>query len=314
MTDGILLTELHRDRQLLRYDTLIIDEAHERSLNIDFILGYLKRLLPRRPDLKVIITSATIDPQRFSGAFQGVRGTGHRGVRADLPGRGALPAAGRPGRSGRRAPGPGAGHPRRGGRTARRGARRHPGVPQRRAGDPGHRGRAGRHARPGGAAAVRPAVRGRAAPGVPAAPSSAGGAGHQRRGDLADRAGHPVRDRPGHRPDLPVQPADQGAAAADRADLAGLGQPAQGPLRPDRGRRVHPAVHRGGLRRRPQFTDPEILRTNLASVILRMAALRPGRHGRLPVRGPARIRGASPTGSGCSRNSGRSPPARAGPG
>src|SRR5580704_15766748 len=71
MTDGILLTELRRDRQLRRYDTLIIDEAHERSLNIDFILGYLKRLLPRRPDLKVIITSATIDPQRFSAAFAG---------------------------------------------------------------------------------------------------------------------------------------------------------------------------------------------------------------------------------------------------
>jgi ATP-dependent helicase HrpA len=69
MTDGILLTEMQRDRQLLRYDTLIIDEAHERSLNIDFILGYLKQLLPRRPDLKVIITSATIDPERFSRHF-----------------------------------------------------------------------------------------------------------------------------------------------------------------------------------------------------------------------------------------------------
>ncbi len=71
MTDGILLAELQRDRQLLRYDTLIIDEAHERSLNIDFILGYLKRLLPSRPDLKVIITSATIDPDRFSRHFAG---------------------------------------------------------------------------------------------------------------------------------------------------------------------------------------------------------------------------------------------------
>jgi ATP-dependent helicase HrpA len=69
MTDGILLTEMQRDRQLRRYDTLIIDEAHERSLNIDFILGYLKRLLPSRPDLKVIITSATIDPERFSQHF-----------------------------------------------------------------------------------------------------------------------------------------------------------------------------------------------------------------------------------------------------
>jgi ATP-dependent helicase HrpA len=69
MTDGILLNEIASDRDLLRYDTLIIDEAHERSLNIDFILGYLKQLLPRRPDLKVIITSATIDPERFSSHF-----------------------------------------------------------------------------------------------------------------------------------------------------------------------------------------------------------------------------------------------------
>jgi ATP-dependent helicase HrpA len=71
MTDGILLAELQRDPQLRRYDTLIIDEAHERSLNIDFILGYLKRLLPARPDLKIIITSATIDPERFSKHFGG---------------------------------------------------------------------------------------------------------------------------------------------------------------------------------------------------------------------------------------------------
>ncbi len=69
MTDGILLAELSQDRYLEKYDTLIIDEAHERSLNIDFILGYLRRLLPRRPDLKVIITSATIDPERFARHF-----------------------------------------------------------------------------------------------------------------------------------------------------------------------------------------------------------------------------------------------------
>src|SRR4051812_45698397 len=62
MTDGILLAEIQRDRDLRAYDTIIIDEAHERSLNIDFLLGYLKQLLPRRPDLKVVITSATIDP------------------------------------------------------------------------------------------------------------------------------------------------------------------------------------------------------------------------------------------------------------
>ncbi|MFI9270184.1 ATP-dependent RNA helicase HrpA [Kitasatospora sp. NPDC052896] len=69
MTDGILLAEIQTDRELRQYDTLIIDEAHERSLNIDFILGYVKQLLPRRPDLKVVITSATIDPERFARHF-----------------------------------------------------------------------------------------------------------------------------------------------------------------------------------------------------------------------------------------------------
>lgn len=69
MTDGILLAEIQRDRLLRKYSTIIIDEAHERSLNIDFILGYLKRILPKRPDLKVIITSATIDPERFANHF-----------------------------------------------------------------------------------------------------------------------------------------------------------------------------------------------------------------------------------------------------
>jgi ATP-dependent helicase HrpA len=69
MTDGILLAEIQRDRRLLRYDTLILDEAHERSLNVDFLLGYLHGLLPRRPDLKLIITSATIEPGRFAAHF-----------------------------------------------------------------------------------------------------------------------------------------------------------------------------------------------------------------------------------------------------
>lgn len=71
MTDGILLAEIQRDRRLLRYDTLILDEAHERSLNIDFLLGYLRELLPRRPDLKVVVTSATIEPHRFATHFGG---------------------------------------------------------------------------------------------------------------------------------------------------------------------------------------------------------------------------------------------------
>ena len=74
MTDGILLAEIQRDRRLLRYDTLILDEAHERSLNIDFLLGYLRQLLPRRPDLKLIVTSATIEPERFAAHFSGPGG------------------------------------------------------------------------------------------------------------------------------------------------------------------------------------------------------------------------------------------------
>ncbi|MDO4686178.1 MAG: ATP-dependent RNA helicase HrpA, partial [Corynebacterium sp.] len=74
MTDGILLAEMQRDRYLNAYDTIIIDEAHERSLNIDFLLGYIKQILPKRPDLKVIITSATIDPERFAAHFADAQG------------------------------------------------------------------------------------------------------------------------------------------------------------------------------------------------------------------------------------------------
>ncbi|MGV8969173.1 MAG: ATP-dependent RNA helicase HrpA [Microbacteriaceae bacterium] len=75
MTDGILLNEIHRDRNLTKYDAIIIDEAHERSLTVDFLIGYLKQLLPRRPDLTVVITSATIDPESFAKHFAAVDGT-----------------------------------------------------------------------------------------------------------------------------------------------------------------------------------------------------------------------------------------------
>ncbi|WP_203581243.1 ATP-dependent RNA helicase HrpA [Microbacterium hibisci] len=75
LTDGILLNEIHRDRLLRRYDTIIVDEAHERSLNVDFLLGYLRRILPKRPDLKVVITSATIDPESFAKHFAQADGT-----------------------------------------------------------------------------------------------------------------------------------------------------------------------------------------------------------------------------------------------
>ena len=75
MTDGILLNEIHRDRDLKKYDAIIIDEAHERSLTVDFLLGYLKQLIPRRPDLTVVVTSATIDPESFARHFADAAGT-----------------------------------------------------------------------------------------------------------------------------------------------------------------------------------------------------------------------------------------------
>ena len=94
LTDGMLLAETQSDPRLLEYDTLIIDEAHERSLNIDFLLGIVKTLLPVRPDLKLIITSATLDIEKFRRAFDGAPRP--RGRRPDVPGRGRIPAA-RPG-------------------------------------------------------------------------------------------------------------------------------------------------------------------------------------------------------------------------
>jgi ATP-dependent helicase HrpA len=95
MTDGILLNEIQQDRFLNNYDALIIDEAHERSLNIDFILGYLKQLLPRRPDLKVIITSATIDVEKFSTHFEGAPVVSVSGRTYPVEIRYAPPAAGK---------------------------------------------------------------------------------------------------------------------------------------------------------------------------------------------------------------------------
>ena len=149
---------------------------------------------------------------------------------------------------------PDRGDPRRGARARPRGAGRRAGLPVRRAGDPRHRRRAAR--RPDlrdtrGAAAVRPAADRRAAAGVRPTGSDTrppGRAGHQRRRDVADRARHPLRHRPGHRPHLALQPAHQGAAAADRADLAGLGRAAGRPLRAGRRRHLHPALLRARLR------------------------------------------------------------------
>ncbi len=272
MTDGILLAEIQTDRELRAYDTIIIDEAHERSLNIDFLLGYLAQLLPKRPDLKVVITSATIDPERFSRHFGDAPIIEVSG--RTYPVEGAVSAAAGGGLRGRR-PGPDhRDHRRRRGADGG-GPGRHPGVPLRRAGDPGHGGRAEQEAVPlhGGAAAVRPAVARRAAPGVPAARRTPDRPGHQCGRDLPHRPRHQVRHRPRLRPYLALQPPHQGAAAADRAGLTGQRQPAQG----GRCGRTSDGIcirlySEDDFLSRPEFTDAEILRTNLASVILQMTA------------------------------------------
>ena len=172
---------------LRKYDTIIIDEAHERSLNIDFLLGYLKRLLPRRPDLKLIITSATIDPERFARHFADRRGTPAPII--EVSGRTypvevryrpllELPEEDEEGEAVVRD------------QTEAivdavkellgRGARRHPGVPARRAGDPRHRRRALRpdhvdpRRRPRDRAALLAALGRRAAPGLRSRTPAAG--------------------------------------------------------------------------------------------------------------------------------------------
>ena len=293
MTDGILLAELTGDRDLSRYDTLIIDEAHERSLNIDFILGYLTRLLPRRPDLKVVITSATIDTERFAAHFDAPVVEVERPL---VPRRGPLPARRRPRRPrGRSGPRRDRGHRRRRRRAAARRARRRPRLPARRARDPRHRGRAGQaelpqHRDP---PALRPADHRRAAPGLRGTSRQPDRARHERRRDVADRAGHPLRRRHRPRPGLPLLAAAQGAAAADREGQPGQREPARRALRPGRRRHLHPPVRRGRLRRpsrvhrpgdpahQPRVGDPADDRAG------------PGRPRGVPVRrqaGPARRR------------------------
>ena len=276
MTDGILLAELQRDRSLRRYDTIIIDEAHERSLNIDFLLGYLTQLLPRRPDLKVIVTSATIDPERFAATSAAPRWS-------------RCPAA--PTRS-RCATGPSARTPTTTGTRPRRSwtrstscaarARRHPGVPQRRAGDPRHRRRPARPPLP------EEPGRGRVLPlyaRLSAAEQHRVFQPHTgRRVVLATNVAETSLTVPGiryvvdpgtarisrysHRTKvqrLPIEPVSQ-ASANQRTGRCG--RAADGICI-----RLYSEDDFAG---RPEFTEPEILRTNLASVILQMTALRLG--------------------------------------
>ena len=274
MTDGILLAEMQRDRDLRRYDTIIIDEAHERSLNIDFILGYLKSLLPRRPDLKVVITSATIDPARFARHFStDARGNVVREVPViEVSGR-TYPVEVRYRPLVERAEGGEVteerdqvtavcdaveelwtetppGHTR----------HRHPRVLLRGARDPRRRRRARprmnlpRHRDP---PALRPALRRRAAPRLPPGERAPDHPRHQRRRDLADRPRHRLRHRHRHRAHLALLPAHQGPAPAHRAHLAGQRCPALRPLRPRRRRHRGPALLGGGLRDpRPSSPSP----------------------------------------------------------
>ena len=270
MTDGILLAEIQRDKLLRKYNAIIIDEAHERSLNIDFILGYLKRILPQRPDLKIIITSATIDPQRFAKHFGSeeepspIIEVSGRTYPVEIRYRPlSQPAGGAAGdddvaRLRRRT----RGGPRSAGRRVRRrrrtragSPRRHPDLLLRRTRDPRRRRgpqrqdpdqpAAGRHR---GAPALRPAEPAGTAQGLPPRQQAPDRPGHQRRRDLADGPRHQVRHRHRHRPHLALLAPHQGPAPADRARLAGLGQPALRPLRPRLRRHRHPAVLGGGLR------------------------------------------------------------------
>ncbi len=227
VTDGLLLAEIRRDPLLRRYDTVIVDEAHERSLNIDFLLGCLHRILPRRPDLKLIITSATIDPERFSEHFGGAPIVEVSGrtypveVRYRPPGEDeelldALADA-----------------------VEELLAERDGDVLAFFSGEREIRdaaellnGRLGPrvevlplYSRLAAADQQKVFRRGRA--GV-----TPGRAGDERGGDVAHRSRHPLRRR--HRPgaDLSLQRATEGPATARRADLPGLRGSAQGPLRP----------------------------------------------------------------------------------
>ena len=264
MTDGVLLAELHSDPGLHNYDTIIVDEAHERSLNIDFILGYLKRLLPSRPDLRVIITSATIDTERFSDHFDGapvIEVSGHvypvelryqpMTQDAATDDDGALDEGGDPeapdevqavcdavGELYTEAPG------------------RHLGFSARGKGDPGHRGHAGEDGleRPRSPVPVRAAQLRRAAPDLRTARRAPSCSIDKRRGDFSHRPGDPLRRRSRDGSHLSLQPADQGPAASHRARFAGVCQPAGGTLRPARPRHLRTALLRAGFRGAPPFS------------------------------------------------------------
>ncbi len=257
MTDGLLLAEIQRDRLLRRYDTVIVDEAHERSLNIDFLLGYLARILPQRPDLKLIITSATIDPERFAATSATRRSSRSRAAPTRSRSATGRSPTRRPG--GRPRPRPDRGDRRRGRGAAARGAGRRARLPQRRARDPRHRRRADGPPRRRTSRCCR-CTRACRRPSSSASSSRTRG----RRVVLATNVAETSLTVPGIR-----YVVDPGTARISRysarlkvqrlpieRDLAGLRRPAQGPLRAHVRRHLHPPLRRGGLRGAPALHRP----------------------------------------------------------
>ena len=322
MTDGILLTRSTATAMLRRYDTIIIDEAHERSLNVDFLLGYLKQLLPQRPDLKVIITCATIDPESFAQHFaDGARPiieVSGRTYPVEIRYRPLVAEATEDDDDDRRREAATDRLPRRHHRRAREldrePARRCARVPPRRDRDPRCRGRRPRpRTCPGtevlplygrlSAAEQHRVFEPSAAPGI------------RRRVVLATNVAETSLTVPGIRYVIdagtarisPLQRAGEDPAAADRGDLAGVGATSA------RAARAAPATaSRSGCTprrtstRAPEFTEPEILRTNLAAVILQMLSLGLGDIAAFPflhAAGLARHQGRRST---CSPSSARS--------
>ena len=309
MTDGLLLAEIQHDPLLRRYDTLIVDEAHERSLNIDFLLGYVARILPQRPDLKLVITSATIDPERFSRHFGDapVVEVSGRTYPVEVRYRAARGRRRGPGRRDRATP-------------STSSLREGPGdVLVFLSGEREIRDTAEaltRPLRPGrrAAAALRAAVLGRAAAGLQAA----------HRGPrivLATNVAETSLTVPGIRyvvdpgtarisrysarlkvQRLPIEPISQ-ASADQRKGRCG---------RTSDGICIR-LYGEEDFEARPRFTDPEILRTSLAAVILQMAAARARRGRGLPVPRPARPPPGARRRSRCSRSSARSTRARRDP-
>ena len=269
VTDGLLLAEIRRDPLLRRYDTVIVDEAHERSLNIDFLLGCLHRILPRRRDLKLIITSATIDPERFSEHFGGAPIVEVSG--RTYPGRGPLPAAaGRTRRCSTRLPTPSRSCWASATATCSRSSPANGRSATRRSCSAGDWGRAWR---------CCPCTRGSRRPN--SRRSSAGSSAAGRRVVLATNVAETSLTVPGIRfvvdtgvarisrystrlkvQRLPIEPISR-ASADQRKGRCG---------------RVADGIcvrlySEADFEARPEFTDPEVLRTNLASVILQMASL-----------------------------------------